>query len=182
MSTIKQKRDDTTEQLHRDIIDQTDDMPEVEAWQQLPEESGKAYHAFRLYLHAGAYRSLERVTSALGMDKGYVKQLEKWSSTYNWRARANAWDFYVGKLIERQSIENALAMADRHVQQACDIQEKIFEQLMSLDLAALKPSELIRLYEIIVKIERESCKLKSEFVHNKKDAYDRSKNMSEIFD
>ena len=182
MSSIKQNRNETTEQLQRDVIDQVDDVPDVEAWQQLSEESGKAYHAFCLYLHVGAYRSLENVTSALGKNKGYVKQLEKWSGTYNWRARANAWDVHVGKLIERQSIENALAMADRHVQQARDIQEKTCEQLMSLDLAALKPSELIRLYEIAIKIERESCKLKSEFVHNKKDAYDRFKNMSELTD
>jgi hypothetical protein len=182
MSSIKQSRNETTEQLQCEIMDQADDVPDVEAWQQLPEESAKAYHAFRFYLHAGAYRSLGNVASVLGKDKGYVKQLEKWSSTYNWSAQTNAWDVHVGKLSERQYIENALAMADRHVQQACEIQEKIFEELMSLDLAALKPSELIRLYEITVKIERESCKLKSEFVHDKKDAYDRSKNMNEIYD
>jgi hypothetical protein len=182
MSSIKQSRNGTIEQLQRDIIDQADDAPGVEAWQQLSEESGKAYHAFCLYLHAGAYRSLRLVASVLGKDKGYVKQLEKWSSTYNWNVRADAWDVHVGKLIERQYIESVLAIADRHVQQACDIQEKIFEQLMSLDLAALKPAELIRLYEITVKIERESCKLKSEFVHNKKDAYDRFLNASELMD
>lgn len=182
MSSIKQNRNETTEELHRDVIEQADDIPDVEAWQQLPEESGKAYHAFSLYLHTGAYRSLENTTKALGKDKGYVKQLEKWSSTYNWKARVNAWDVYVGRLIERQSIENALAMADRHVQQARDIQEKTCEQLMSLDLAVLKPSELLRLWEIAIKIERESCKLQSEFIHNKKDAYDRYKNMSELDD
>ena len=182
MASIKQSVNETKEQLQREIMDQADDAPEVEAWQQLPEEPGKIYHAFCLYLHAGAYRSLRSVTSALGKDKGYVKQLEKWSSTYNWNARANAWDVHVGKLIERQYIENVLTMTDRHVQQARDIQEKAYEQLMSLDLAALKPSELIRLYDIAVKIERESCKLKSEFVHNKKDAYDRSKNMPELYD
>ena len=182
MSSIKQSRNETAEQLQPEIMEQADDVPDVEAWQQLPEESAKAYHAFSFYLHAGAHRSLRSVASILGKDKGYVKQLEKWSSMYNWSARANAWDVHVGKLSERQYIENALAMADRHVQQACDIQEKIFGQLMSLDLDALKPSELIRLYEITVKIERESCKLKSVFVQDKKDAYDPSKNISEIFD
>ena len=53
---------------------------------------------------------------------------------------------------------------------------------MSLDLAALKPSELIRLYDIAVKIERESCKLKSEFVDDKKDAYDPSKQLHGFYD
>jgi hypothetical protein len=182
MTSIKQNRNATTEQLHREIKDQADDVPDVEAWQQLPEEPGKAYHAFRLYLHAGAYRSLRNVTSAIGKDRGYEKQLEKWSSMYNWNTRANAWDVHVGQLIERQYIENVLAIVDRHVQQARDIQEKACEQLMSLDLAALKPSELIRLYDIAVNIERDSCKLESEFVHNKKDAYDRSKNIGEIYE
>ncbi|MGB8311669.1 MAG: hypothetical protein WCE81_07380 [Halobacteriota archaeon] len=182
MSSITQIKNTTKELSQREIIDQADDAPEVEAWQQLPEESGKIYHAFCLYLHAGTCRSLRNVTSALGKDKGYLKQLEKWSSTYNWNARADAWDVHVEKLIERQYIESVLAMTDRHIQQAHDIQEKAYEQLMSLDLTALKPSELIRLYDITVKVERESCKLKSEFVHNKKDAYDRLKNMAESFD
>ncbi|MGB8312613.1 MAG: hypothetical protein WCE81_12245 [Halobacteriota archaeon] len=110
MASIKQSVNETMEQLQREIIDQADDAPEVEAWQQLPEEPGKAYNAFCLYLHAGVYRSLRSVTSALGKDRGYVKQLEKWSSTYNWNARANAWDVRVGKLIERQYIENVLTM------------------------------------------------------------------------
>ena len=162
-------------------MDQADDVPDIEAWQQLPEEPGKAYHAFRFYLHAGAYRSLQSVTNVLSKDKGYVKQLEKWSSMYNWRARANAWDVHVEKISERQYIENVLTMTDRHIQQSHYIQERVYEQLMSLDLTALKPSELIRLYDITVKVERESCKLKSEFVHNKKDAYDQDKNMAELY-
>ena len=90
MASIKQSVNETEEQLQCEIIDQADDVSEVEAWQQLPEEPGKVYHAFRLYLHAGAYRSLGSVASALGRDKKYVKQLEKWSSTYNWNARAAA--------------------------------------------------------------------------------------------
>lgn len=172
----------TTKEQQREIIDQADDVPDVEAWQQLLEESGKAYHSFCLYLHAGPYRSLKNVASVLGKNDGYVKQLEKWSSTYNWNTRANAWDIHVAKLSERQYIESVLTMTDRHIQQAHDIQDKVWEGLMSLDLTTLKPSERIRLYDIAVKIERESCKLKSEFAHNKKDAYDRDKNAWEIYE
>ena len=182
ISSIKEQVNETSEQLQSEIMDQADDVPDVEAWLQLPEEPGKAYYAFRFYLNAGPYRSLQNVTNVLGKDKGYVKQLEKWSSTYNWRARANAWDVHTQKLMERQYIENVLTMTDRHIQQSHYIQKKVYEQLMSLDLTALKPSELIRLYDITVKVERESCKLKSEFVHNKKDVYDRFKNMEEIYE
>ena len=114
----------TTERSRREIIDQAEDSPEIEAWQQLPEESGKAYHTFRLYLQAGTRRSLRNLTSVLGKDEGYVKQLEKWSSMYNWNARAGAWDAHVDKLIERQYIESALTMVDRHIRQAHDIRPR----------------------------------------------------------
>ena len=93
-----------------------------------------------------------------------MKQLEKWNITYNWKARTNAWDAYIHKFLERQYIESVLTMTDRHIQQSHYIQEKVYEQLMSLDLTALKPSELIRLYDITIKVERESCKLKPEFL------------------
>lgn len=172
---------ETREQLQHEIMDQADDVPDVEVWQQLPEESGKAYYAFCFYLNAGPNRSLQSVTNVLGKDKGYVKQLEKWSSMYNWRARVNAWDVHTQKFMERQYIDSMLTMTDRHIQQSHYIQKKVYEQLMSLDLTALKPSELIRLYDITVKVERESCKLKSEFVQNKKNAYDQDKNMAELY-
>jgi len=164
VSSIKERISETTEQLQREIMDQADDVPDVEAWQQLPEETDKAYNAFRFYLQGGPYRSLQDVATVLGKDKAYAKQLEKWSRMHNWKARTSAWDAHIDNFLERQYMESVLTMTDRHIQQSHYIQEKVYEQLMSLDLTALKPSELIKLYDITIKVERESCKLKSELM------------------
>lgn len=145
-----------------------EETPEVEAWQQRSDEPNKAFHAFRLYCYAGPYRSLRDVREALGKEYSYDKQLEKWSGKYDWSERAGAWDFHVENLIQKEYVEDVLHMVERHVQNAREIQEKVFERLMSLDVNALKPAELIRLYGIAVKVERDSWTLKSDLVENKR--------------
>lgn len=55
-------------------------------------ESSKAFQAFAAYRDLGPCRSLPKVCEALGKKQGYVKQLERWSSKYDWVARAAEWD------------------------------------------------------------------------------------------
>ena len=45
MASMKQSVNETAEQLQCEIIDQADEVPEVVAWNQLPEKPGKAYNA-----------------------------------------------------------------------------------------------------------------------------------------
>ncbi len=57
-----------------------------------PDETTKAYSAFRLYRDMGAGRTLDKTRMTLGRPPGYMRQLETWSSRYGWVERTRAWD------------------------------------------------------------------------------------------
>lgn len=61
-------------------------------WDMLENETSAAYHAFVCYRDLGVERSLSHAVKALGKSKGYVGQLERWSSEYQWVERTRAWD------------------------------------------------------------------------------------------
>jgi hypothetical protein len=62
----------------------------------------------------------------------------------------------------RQYLAEQQVAFGRHIEHARLLEEKAFDELMSRDLKALKPYELIRLYDITSKIERDTWGLKSE--------------------
>ena len=58
------------------------DKPQQYAWQQLPRETDKAYHAFATFRNLEPRdRSLARVVSELGKSRGLM---ERWSSRWSW--------------------------------------------------------------------------------------------------
>lgn len=148
--------------LHCDAMGGADDEAEVAPWKRLPDESSKAYHAFCLYLWDGHWRSMSKVADALGKGFSYENQLWKWSAKFNWLDRVQAFDTYVDTMQMRQYLAEQQAAFGRHIEHASQLEEKVFDELMSRDLNEMKPSELIRLYDIASKIERDTWALKSE--------------------
>lgn len=65
-------------------------------WEQLPNETAKAYSAFSLYRDLPPYgeraRSIARVAQELGYADAQVPQ--KWSMKFNWVERSRAFDAY----------------------------------------------------------------------------------------
>ena len=162
MNVTSDKENNIEENLHCLETDGAGDEAEVAPWERLPDESSKAHHAFRLYLCDGHWRSLRKVADALCKDVSYESQLEKWSVKYNWFYRARAFDTYVETMLVRQYLAEQQAAFGRHIEHASQLEEKVFDELMSRDLKEMKPSELIRLYDIASKIERDTLALKSE--------------------
>lgn len=64
-------------------------------WDQLPDETDTAYHRFSIYLKMGPERTLDRVRKEVGKKSGYQRQLERWSSKYNWVKRASLFDGHI---------------------------------------------------------------------------------------
>jgi len=162
MMSIINEENSIEESLHCDAMGGAGDEAEVAPWKRLPDESSKAYHAFCLYLWDGHWRSMREVADALGKGFSYENQLWKWSAKFNWLDRAQAFDTYVDTMQMRQYLEEQQAAFGRHIEHASQLEEKVFDELMSRDLRELKPSELIRLYDIASKIERDTWALKSE--------------------
>lgn len=80
---------------------------------QLPGESAKAFHAFRLYLEAGPRRS----TAAVGEELGHrsSKQAEKWSAKFSWVERVQA---YEAEAVDVRDEAHKMAIAQRSARQA----------------------------------------------------------------
>ena len=162
MTSIINEENSIEESLHCLATDGAGDEAEAAPWKQLLDESGKAYYAFSLYLREGHWRSLRKVADALGKGVSYESQLEKWSAKYKWFDRAQAFDTWVDTRQMRQYLAEQQAAFERHIEHASQIEEKVFDELMSRDLKEMKLSELIRLYDIAGKIERDVWALKSE--------------------
>ena len=62
------------------------------AWERRPGESTKAYEAFAVYLGMGPSRSIAKAVKSLGRPAGYARTCEQWSSKFEWRHRAAAFD------------------------------------------------------------------------------------------
>jgi hypothetical protein len=56
------------------------------------EETTKSAYAYAQYEALGPGRSLAKLCDVLGKSSGYVRQLETWSSQFQWQARAKAYD------------------------------------------------------------------------------------------
>lgn len=67
----------------------------LQAFERQPGETNKAYQAFTIYRDMGTDRTLENVARALGKS---ATLMERWSATYNWKARAMAFDNYLMNL------------------------------------------------------------------------------------
>lgn len=61
----------------------------TEPFDRRPQESARAYEAFRLYIEMGPNRSLPAVGAKLGKS---VALMERWSSRWKWRWRARSYD------------------------------------------------------------------------------------------
>src|SRR5688572_30471065 len=70
-------------------------------WDKRPDETDKAYKAFTDYIDLGPDRSLDKVRQKLGKSSGYTRQLEKWSSAYEWGTRSSAYDAHQRAEVEQ---------------------------------------------------------------------------------
>jgi hypothetical protein len=66
----------------------------TDSWDRQEWESGVAWIAFQAYRDMGAGRRLSDVLPILGKTKGYQRQLETYSSKYNWVSRCRDYDNY----------------------------------------------------------------------------------------
>jgi hypothetical protein len=67
-------------------------------WERQPNETLRAFGAFCIYRDLGADRSLSKVREKLGRRSGYDRQLQEWSSQYNWVYRVGKYDEHLDEL------------------------------------------------------------------------------------
>jgi hypothetical protein len=76
-------------------------------WDQLPEESTKAFHAFALFRDMGWERSVGKVVNQCRKSSSLIY---RWSAAYRWSERAQAWDEFQDQLGQAQSVRTRMEM------------------------------------------------------------------------
>lgn len=123
----------------------------IKPWERQRGESQKAFEAFAIYRDMGSTRSIQKVAQKLTKSEALLR---RWSAKWNWVERAKEYDLEMDRQHRLQQEEERRKMAERHAKQAMMFQNKILERLRTLDPNRLTPADLIRWFDIAVKVER----------------------------
>lgn len=119
---------------------------ELEPWEKVPTETGRAYQAFRLFRDLGPTR---RLADVQGYSHG---TLRRWLTTHRWHERAQAWDLETYRLDDQRRLEQIRAMDETHQRAARAL---ITAGLRALqDLPALTPHQAARFVDLGTRLER----------------------------
>jgi hypothetical protein len=138
-------------------------------WEQQPGESAIAFVAFAIFRDLGAHRSLDEASRLYhrkpgqepdrpqtGTKKRKSGQVRLWYKSWNWRARAEAYDAEQDRQ-HRAVKEKALReMAERHAREAVALQEKALRRLQQMQPEELSPVQVLDYFIQAAKLERHS--------------------------
>lgn len=85
-------------------------------WEQLPNESNKAYQAFRLFLDQGYKRSHKLVAVSLGIKN--PAQISNWAGKFDWAGRIKDWEKEQIRLQLEANKEEYQKKTKEHLEQA----------------------------------------------------------------
>lgn len=132
---------------------------EKHPWDRLRGESSKAYHHFCLYRDMALARSLRQMANVPGCTS-QRRQLNRWSTKWRWVERCGQYDDYLERQARLQQERERREMYKRHAKIAMlgqNILVKGMEELLAKVQNGehnLAPSELARLMDVSVKVER----------------------------
>lgn len=132
-------------------------------FEQLPNESAKAYRAFKIYCEFGPSRNQEGVAKKLSVSRQF---LARWSAKFKWVERAKSWDGYIAQK-DMEAHDKAMAAesklwADRQRKLRRD-DWQLGEELKDAARAILKkqkakpagsPADAARISELASKLQR----------------------------
>lgn len=104
-------------------------LPDEYAWEQLPNESAKAFQAFELYLRMGIERSLREVGAKL--DKSFTL-ISRWSREHQWQERIRRYEKWKAQ-VRRDKLR---ATIEKSAQDDYETNEKI-QSVLKLPATAL---------------------------------------------
>lgn len=97
-------------------------------------------------------RSLRKLADQLNLTN--KKQLETLSTKFNWVSRCEAYDTYMERLNRRRNEDAIIQMREIHADVARQLITKSTKRLLSLPDEDISATDLIRMFESGVKIER----------------------------
>ena len=83
-------------------------VDEPEPWDRQPKESATDYHSFVVYRNMGAKRSYSATARTIGVTPG---NMGKRAHKFDWRSRAEAWDYYMDRIFQAELVERQRLLA-----------------------------------------------------------------------
>lgn len=118
-------------------------------------ETGRAVAAFADYCALGPSRSLVKLAREYGKSTVYVRQLERWSSTFDWVTRATAYDREMAAEKLRKQHMAIEAMDERHAKLAMEQQALAVDQIKKLiDVQCFGSLASVQLLKLALDLER----------------------------
>jgi hypothetical protein len=125
----------------------------AEAWERQPKETIQAYEAYSVYRDMGNQRSYAKVARELGKS---LSLIEKWGKMWNWVGRTSQYEYHMDKVAMDIREETVRTMLKRHIGTSIVLQEKVEAGLKSLKASKMTPMEIVKMFELAVKVEREA--------------------------
>ena len=123
-------------------------------WEQLPDETGRAYEAFLTYRDLGVGRTVIDVARELGKSYSLVR---RWRDAGDWDTRAAAWDNYVNEKAADKAAQEYSQMIDRQINIGKMLQARAAKAIQTIDmnkLSARALPSLVKMLESGVRIEQ----------------------------
>ena len=141
---------------------------EREPWERMPGESVRNYEHFCAYrdmrytpaanadelpkLNLKGRRSLRNLADQLGIQN--FRTLGNLSARFNWQMRCDAYDLYILRCQRDQNEIGFLKMLDNHAAAGEHFWKSALRRLLSIPQDEIKAGDMVRMFEIGVKIER----------------------------
>jgi hypothetical protein len=121
------------------------------AWERQPNETDKAFEAFKVYIDLGTKRSIAKAGQVLGK---CPEVLQRWSTGNHWRARVDAWEAEQDADWSQDRKRRIREASERHANLARSATDIIAAALSTADPGALSPGDVARWLDVAVKVER----------------------------
>lgn len=140
---------------------------EVYPWEQSPDESSRAFTAFKIYMELRTdvrtsdpqYRNLRHVAERMGYKTTGV--VGEWKAKYHWDDRIAAVDEWELKFVKQEELKQKIAMRKRHIALAQKVQkigdaklQKLIEEIERGETPDIDIGILYKLIESSVKLEQ----------------------------
>lgn len=129
-------------------------MDDRKPWEQQPGESAPAYQAFAAYRDMPATeRSVRAVAQKFDKSRTLIG---RWSSNHKWVERVSAYDRHLEAQWQAEQFRARRKAAERHIRTAQLAQSKAAQRMLELNPADLSVTELVKLWELGVRVERDA--------------------------
>jgi hypothetical protein len=132
-------------------------------WERQEGESAPAYNAFWTYCTTPEDEKKSCGSVAQKLRKSYTL-IRRWSKTWDWEPRARAYDNHLIEAELEAIKKERVKSARRHISIARSFQNKVIARLNKLDAGELSTADMVRWFDISVKIERQAMGEPSEVI------------------